>query len=70
MDPFLSSVEGGGETPTQLGPLESANLNHWMSVLGPVTEVSYYLFEVFMEIHAVIFWVLNTVRIQETKIWI
>jgi hypothetical protein len=30
LDLFLSSGEGGGEkTPTQLGPLERANLNHW-----------------------------------------
>jgi hypothetical protein len=26
---FPSSGEGGGKTPTQLSPLERANLNHW-----------------------------------------
>jgi hypothetical protein len=28
LDPFPYSDEGG-KTPTQLGPLERANLNHW-----------------------------------------
>jgi hypothetical protein len=29
MDLFPSSGEDGEKTPTQLGPLERANLNHW-----------------------------------------
>jgi hypothetical protein len=29
LDLFPSSGEGGEKTPTQLGPLERANLNHW-----------------------------------------
>jgi hypothetical protein len=29
LDLFPSSSEGGVKTPTQLGPLERANLNHW-----------------------------------------
>jgi hypothetical protein len=28
---FPSSGRGGGNIPTQLGPLERANLNHWIS---------------------------------------
>jgi hypothetical protein len=33
-DLFPSSGEGGGETPTQLGPLEIANLSHWSLALS------------------------------------
>jgi hypothetical protein len=29
LDLFPSSGEGGEKTPTQLGPLERANFNHW-----------------------------------------
>jgi hypothetical protein len=29
LDLLLSSDERGEKTPTQLGPLERANLNHW-----------------------------------------
>jgi hypothetical protein len=29
LDLFPSSGEGGEKIPTQLGPLERANLNHW-----------------------------------------
>jgi hypothetical protein len=29
LDMFPSLGEGGKKTPTQLGPLERANLNHW-----------------------------------------
>jgi hypothetical protein len=29
LDLLPSSGEGGGETPTVLGPLDRANLNHW-----------------------------------------
>jgi hypothetical protein len=42
-DPSLSSGEGGGggeKTPTQLGPLERANLNHWRTETDPVSETS------------------------------
>jgi hypothetical protein len=34
MDLFRSSGEGAGKTPTQLGPLERANLNHWATPVG------------------------------------
>jgi hypothetical protein len=30
-DMFPPSGEGGEKTPTQLGPLERANLNHWIA---------------------------------------
>jgi hypothetical protein len=39
LDLFLSSGVLGGKTPTQLGPLDRANLNHWTLkeryILGP-----------------------------------
>jgi hypothetical protein len=33
LDLFRSLGEGEGKTPTQLGPLERANLNHWTTPL-------------------------------------
>jgi hypothetical protein len=30
LDLFPSSGEGGEKTPTQLGPVERAHLNHWI----------------------------------------
>jgi hypothetical protein len=35
-------VKGGEKTPTQLGPLERANLNHWTET-DPVSETSCFL---------------------------
>jgi hypothetical protein len=35
LDLFPSSGEGGQKTPTQLGPSERANLNHWVGVFSP-----------------------------------
>jgi hypothetical protein len=29
-------LRGGGETPTQLGPLEKANLHHWTKSKNPI----------------------------------
>jgi hypothetical protein len=39
LDLFPSSGEGGGKTPTQLGPLERTNLNHWT----PLSDLHSYL---------------------------
>jgi hypothetical protein len=38
LDQFLSSGEGG-KAPTQLGPLERANLNHWKTPVKSQSKV-------------------------------
>jgi hypothetical protein len=39
MDLFPSSGERGEKTLTQLGPLERANINHWMKMFGEIKMV-------------------------------
>jgi hypothetical protein len=42
---FPSSGKGGGKTPTQLGPLERANLNHWRTSVRFTTAIIAHLIE-------------------------
>jgi hypothetical protein len=42
LDLFPSSGEGG-KTPTLLGPLERASLNHWKLEANPVSKTLYFL---------------------------
>jgi hypothetical protein len=39
---FRPQVEGGGETPTQLGPSERANINHWTKLWYPEIWISWW----------------------------
>jgi hypothetical protein len=40
---FRPQVRRWGETPTLLGPLKRANLNHWVTETDPVSETSCFL---------------------------